>query len=88
MSGRPDLVESFAAALRPLVAELVEAALSERLAELGTAPARRRWLTLADAGERLGCSPDAVRKRAKRGRLDYRYQGRRMYVSADSVDEL
>jgi excisionase family DNA binding protein len=47
-----------------------------------------RWLTLAQAAERLGCSPDAVRMRVRRGRLEHRRQGRRLYVSAASVDEL
>ncbi len=49
---------------------------------------RRTWLTLAEAGERLGVSPDAVRMRAKRGRLEVRHHGRRVYVSAASVDRL
>jgi excisionase family DNA binding protein len=74
--------------------DLVEA-IAERAAELvlerlehhraGGGP---RWLTLAQAGERLGCSPDAVRMRVQRGRLEHRRQGRRLYVSAASVDEL
>jgi hypothetical protein len=46
------------------------------------------WLTLAEAGVRLGCSPDAVRMRVKRGRLQARHQGRRIYVSAASVERL
>lgn len=48
----------------------------------------RRWLTLAEAGEQLGCSADAVRKRLKRGRLRGRYQGARLYVDARSLEEL
>jgi excisionase family DNA binding protein len=72
--------------LRPLVVDVVREELDglveKRLAE------RKRWLTLAEAAERLGCTPDAVRMRARRGRLEYRYQGRRLYVSADSVDRL
>jgi excisionase family DNA binding protein len=43
---------------------------------------------LEEAAERLGCTPDAVRMRVKRGRLDHRRQGRRVYVSAMSVDGL
>jgi hypothetical protein len=46
------------------------------------------WLTLGQAAQRLGCSPDAVRMRGKRGRLETRHQGRRLYVSRRSVDEL
>jgi hypothetical protein len=77
-------------ALRPLVAELVEP-LERRLAELerqlnGGRP--RRWYTLEEAGERLGCSATAVRMRVKRGRLEGRYQGRRLYISAASIDRL
>lgn len=48
----------------------------------------RVWLTLKEAAERLGCTPDAVRMRVNRGRLDHRRQGRRLYVSAVSVERL
>jgi excisionase family DNA binding protein len=77
----PDLLD----ALDELVAECVAA----ELARLG--PARDdgpRWLTLEQAADRLGCSPAAVRMRANRGRLQTRRHGRRVYVSATSVDEL
>lgn len=47
-----------------------------------------KWLTLEQAAGRLGCSPDAVRMRVSRGRLESRHQGRRVYVSAESVDRL
>jgi excisionase family DNA binding protein len=74
-------------ALRPLVAELVEQELERRLAAAMPSPARK-WLTVAAAAELLACSPDAVRMRVKRGRLEHRRQGRRLYVAADSVDRL
>jgi excisionase family DNA binding protein len=78
--------EALLEALRPLVAELVERELDRRLDELhANAP---RWLTLDQAAERLGCSRDAVRMRVRRGRLEHRYQGRCLYVSADAVDRL
>jgi excisionase family DNA binding protein len=69
-----------------LVADQVEP-LEQRVTELerDNPP---RWLTLDQAAARLGCSPDAVRMRVKRGRLEHRYQGRRLYVSADAVDRL
>jgi excisionase family DNA binding protein len=73
-----------------LVAELVEP-LERRLSEVErqlAADAARRWLTLEEAGERLGCSADAVRMRLKRGRLEARRQGRRVYVSAASVERV
>lgn len=74
----PELVE----ALEGLVAERVAAELARRKA---SGP---EWLTLDAAAERLGCSPDAVRMRANRGRLDTRHHGRRVYVSAASVATL
>jgi excisionase family DNA binding protein len=48
----------------------------------------RKWLTLAEAGDRLGVSADAVRMRVKRGRLAAERQGSRLYVSAASVESL
>lgn len=51
-------------------------------------PAGRKWLTVAEAAERLACTPDAVRMRCSRGRLEHRRQGRRLYVAASSVDQL
>jgi excisionase family DNA binding protein len=75
----PDLVD----ALEELVAERVAAELAAR--PDSSAPG---WLTLEQAAERLGCSRDAVRMRAGRGRLEIRRHGRRVYVSARSVAEL
>jgi excisionase family DNA binding protein len=75
----PDVV----AALEELVDERVAESLSELAAENGAA-----WLTLTQAAARLGCSADAVRMRVNRGRLEARRQGRRLYVSAASVDQL
>jgi excisionase family DNA binding protein len=77
-------------ALRPLVAEIT-GPLEERIAELERqldAGGPRRWLTLEEAGQRLGCSPAAVRMRVTRGRLVVRRHGRRVYVSRESVDRL
>jgi hypothetical protein len=65
------------------VEETVRAEVSSR-----TTMTDRRWLTLPEAAERLGCSPDAVRKRAKRGRLEHRHQGRTLYIAAASIDDL
>ena len=70
------------------IAERAAAIVVERLAHERRDDDGARWLTLAQAAERLGCSPDAVRMRVKRGRLDHRRQGRRLYVAAASVDEL
>jgi excisionase family DNA binding protein len=90
VTGQPELRvgEALLEALRPLVVELVEQELARRLDELGLCGGRLRWLTLEQAAARLGCSRDAVRMRVRRGRLEHRYQGRRLYVSADAVDRL
>jgi excisionase family DNA binding protein len=71
------------AAIEQLVDDRVAAALAEHGRENGA-----RWLTLGQAAERLGCTPDAVRMRVQRGRLEHRRQGRRVYVSAEAVDRL
>jgi excisionase family DNA binding protein len=75
----------------PIPDELVEA-IATRAAEIVLERLRpaepREWLTLDEAAKRLGCSRDAVRMRGKRGRLETRHQGRRVYVSRKSVDEL
>jgi hypothetical protein len=76
----PELVDAF----EELVAERVAA----ELARVEASRHGSRWLTLEKAGELLGCSPDAVRMRANRGRLETRRHGRRLYVSAASVAEL
>jgi excisionase family DNA binding protein len=80
--------EQLLEALRPLVAELVDQELERRLATIVEQAPARKWLTIAEAAELLGCTPDAVRMRVQRGRLEHRRQGRRVYVSAESVDRL
>lgn len=80
------------AILGPELLEALDAYVDKRvayaLAEL--APARSNgapeWLTLEQAGDRLGCTADAVRMRVNRGRLTARHDGRRVYVSRTSVD--
>lgn len=71
------------------IEELVEERVREELAARDVREAAEKtWLTLEEAGLRLGCSADAVRMRANRGRLESRKQGRRVYVSAASVERL
>jgi excisionase family DNA binding protein len=85
-----DLADLFGPELVAAIEQLVDERVEARLAELEQ-PARftlAPWLTLEQAAERLGCTTDAVRMRAKRGRLESRRQGRRLYISADSVDRL
>ena len=85
-------MKTLLAAFSPEVASAIEELIEERVrAELRSTasdPARRDWLTYTEAGERLGCSPDAVRMQVKRGRLTSRRIGRRVYVSAASVEGL
>ena len=79
------LSQVFAPAVVDAIVELVDGEVEERLrgrVEQG----ERKWYTTEEAAERLGCSPKAVRARVARGRLEHRHQGRRLYVSAASVD--
>jgi hypothetical protein len=85
--------DRLAAVLAPDVLDALDALVVERVAaELARLHVAGddgpRWLTLEQAAERLGCTPAAVRMRANRGRLVTRRHGRRVYVSAASVDEL
>jgi excisionase family DNA binding protein len=68
--------------------ELIADRIADEVLRIATRSESPRWLTLEQASERLGCSPAAVRMRASRGRLQTRRHGRRVYVSAASVDEL
>lgn len=69
------------------IERLIDERIEAGLASIDRAP-RRRWLSVKEAAAELACSPDAVRMRVKRGRLDSQRQGRRLYVSAESVNRL
>ena len=85
MSARLDLM--FSPDVVAAIEQLVDARVAAALVAMPTEPnGAAPWLTLEQAAERLGCSTDAVRMRAKRGRLSSRRQGRRVYVSRESVD--
>lgn len=73
------LVEEF-------VREVASEAARAEVARLRVAP--QTWYPVKEAARRLGVSEAAVRMRARRGRLLARRQGRRVYVSAASVDGL
>jgi excisionase family DNA binding protein len=95
LAGREaDLRAQLEMVLAPAVVDLLEELVAERVrVELAERDAHANangstWLTLEQAGEQLGCSADAVRMRVKRGRLESRRQGRRVYVSAESVERL
>jgi excisionase family DNA binding protein len=72
------------AAIEELVDERVACAMSRSRAPVSPPP----WLTVHQAADMLGCSPDAVRMRIRRGRLISCRQGRRVYVARRSVVEL
>lgn len=84
--------DRLSALLAPELLDALDSYVAERIAEALAASAPEngspRWLTCKQAAERLGCSTDAVRMRVKRGRLEHRRQGRRLYVSAAAVDRL
>jgi hypothetical protein len=90
VSARDRLVGIVSAELLDLVDAYVDERVAIAVAEFTPAATNgmSEWLTLAAAAERLDCSVDAVRMRAKRGRLEVRHQGRRVYVSRASVDGL
>ena len=79
-----------ASLLGPTLFEAIESYVDERIAEVAreTSPANGalEWLSLRQAARDLDCTPDAVRMRVRRGRLEGRHQGRRLYVSRRSVD--
>lgn len=66
--------------LRELVLQMVEEALDAREAE-------RRWLDLDAAGDYLGISRRAVRRRIERGSIPYTRQGRQLLVDRRALDE-
>jgi excisionase family DNA binding protein len=86
-----ELRDCLGAVLAPAVLDAITAFVQETVrAELARAPvgAERKWLTVQQAAELLSCSPDAIRMRAKRGRLEHRHQGRSLYIAAAAVDNL
>lgn len=88
LDARSRLEQLLAPAVVDAIEQLVEQLVLERLAAVEAETANRTWLTLEEAGEQLGCSADAVRMRIRRGRLEARRQGRRVYVSTASVERL
>jgi hypothetical protein len=79
----PEVLQALDLYVRQVAAEIAETHRHEvRFAD------GKPWLTAVEAGRLLDCSPHAVRMRCRRGRLEHRYQGRRLYVSARSIQEL
>src|SRR4051794_6333568 len=82
-------------ALAPEVVTAIQALIDERAGEIAERHVARLglaigkpWLTVAEAAAALGCSEVAVRARHKRGRLQGRYQGRRLYIAHQSILDL
>jgi excisionase family DNA binding protein len=75
-------------AVEQLVAEEVGEQVPAAVREAVAAEHARELLTLDEAAVLLGCSRDAVRMRARRGRLDTRRHGRRVYVTRESLRKL
>ncbi len=88
MSPSDRLLAALSPELVGALAELVADEVARQLADLDSPRSSPKWLTLEQAAERLDCTPDAVRMRINRGRIESRRQGRRIYVSAESVDGL
>ena len=78
MSARDRLAGLVSAEALELLEAFVDERVAEALAAAAPVPANGvpPWLTLEQAAERLGCSPDAVRMRVQRGRLEHRRQGK------------
>lgn len=81
-----ELASLFAPEVIAAIERLVDERIADALAARDDGVAMPPWLTLEQAASRLDCSVDAVRMRARRGRLDVRRDGRRVYVSRASVD--
>lgn len=76
------LAPEFVAALEELIAERV----AEALADYAAADNGPRWLPVAEAARREGCTTDAMRMRLARGRYETKRVGRSVLVSAASLD--
>jgi hypothetical protein len=88
MSPHDQLTQLLAPHLITAIERLIDDRVQAALAEHTTTTNTPEWLTLEQAAQLLDCTPDAVRMRAKRGRLQTRHHGRRLYVSRRSVTEL
>jgi excisionase family DNA binding protein len=70
------------------IEQLVDERVARAVAALQVPHPPTPWLTVPQAAVLLGCTPDAVRMRIRRGRLVTRRQGRRVYVARASVVQL
>jgi len=67
--------------LRVLVQEEIAAALRDH-------EERRRWLTIPQTADYLGCSVGAVRGRVERGTIPVKRNGSRVLIDREALDAL
>jgi len=72
-----ELVAALDEHIREVVAEAIE---QERARQ------PKRWLPVTKAAKEMGCTPEALRMRCKRGSVEYYKQGRLLYVRVDPTD--
>jgi hypothetical protein len=75
----PDLAGALAEALRPVIAELVEQEVEQRLA----AAAAARWLTVEEAAGQRRTTPGAIRARCERGQIPGAVKDGRIWLVPD-----
>lgn len=85
VSARLRLEQTFAPEVLTALDEHIRDLAGECLEERTLRDTERDWYSLAEAAQLLGCSYDALRMRARRGRLDVRRQGRTVLVSGQSL---
>jgi excisionase family DNA binding protein len=82
-----DLHAIFGPELVAAIEEFVEERVAEALARRSAAP--KRWLSVPEAGDYLGCSPKAVYARIDRGRIPVdavRRMGRTVTIDRLALD--
>jgi hypothetical protein len=82
--------DQLAQVLHPGLLDRIDAYIDERVTSAVDAfqqtNGHGRWVTLENAAELAGCSPDAMRMRVSRGRYRSRRDGARVYVLRGDVD--
>jgi hypothetical protein len=73
----------FAAEIVAAIEEIVDRRVERRLAEHGLDD----WVPCDEMAGRLGCSPAALRERARRGTVPYSVWNRRLYFRPSEVNE-
>jgi hypothetical protein len=86
VSERRDLLELvLSAEVLAVLDEHIRDVVAEAVRQERARQPRREWLTLAEAAVEYGCTEAAMRMRAKRGTVETRRQGRRLYVRANGA---